>query len=748
MKKLLQVRIVLMIVFTYQSLFCFSQGIPEILYYKFNGSGRTLRNQASSPPSGTATASINGILAIGGSAACGSKALVGSGGLSNKDYIETNWKTTTSGSWTISFWTNGLDSSTNLFYLFSDINAGAFRCFSGGVAGAGNLLLRGPFTEVLVTGGASKRSLVTTFVYDSKAGYIYAYINGTLVNSVAQGTIALSTTGTFILSGYNSLEGLNSGALMDEFRFYSRALSASEVQKFTYTGSSTGSTTQTSLCRYTGPSGIYTWNRSGTYKDTIPNSVNCDSIITVNLTITGNTTHSFSATACDFYLSPSSKTFWTKSGIYTDILPNKAGCDSIISVNLTVKYSNSQNVIVNSCGPYTSPSKKYVWTTSGDYVDTLKNKGGCDSTIQIKLNVNSASSSKIIVRQCDSYKSPSGKYTWTVSGSYKDTIPSFVGCDSVISIDLTIIYHKRTSINVVECEKYMGPSKKYTWLKSGIYKDTIPTRAGCDSIITINLTIHYNSSSFVTLKSCEKLKSPSGKYLWTASGIYEDTIKNNAGCDSFMTIDLKINGKTSAVQFKSSCISFISPSKKSIWTKSGKYLDTITNRNGCDSVLTINLTIFEVNIKVVQKDPVLTAEAFGASYQWLDCKSNFAAISGEIGQSFTAKSVGDYAVKVTESGCTDTSVCYTVSKLSAKDIRNTNEINLFPNPTNSSLTITTTQSFNNANLFLIDLTGKKYHLGKHSNSVLEFDISHLAAGVYYLEIQEGSQYSRLRFLKL
>lgn len=727
---------------------CYGQGIPEILYYKFNGSGKSLRNQASSPPSGTSTATINGILAIGGSAACGTKALVGSGGLSSKDYVETNWKTATSGSWSISFWTNGLDSSTSLFYLFSDINAGAFRCFTGGAAGAGNILLRGPLTEVLVTGGASKRPMVTTFVYDSKAGYIYAYLNGALVNSVAQSTITLSSTGTFILSGYNSLEGLNSGALMDEFRFYSKALTASEVAKLKYTGSSTASLTQTSKCSYTGPSGVYTWNRSGSYKDTIPNSVNCDSIISINLTITGNTTSSISAKTCDFYLSPSKKIFWTKSGNYTDVIPNKAGCDSIITVNLTVNYSSNVNLKINSCGPYTSPSKKFVWKISGDYVDTIINKKGCDSVLNIKLSVNKVSASALTVKTCNSYKSPSGKYVWVRSGKYLDTIPSSVGCDSIITITLTIINQKTSSINVTQCEKFVSPSKKYVWTKSGTYKDTIPSKISCDSIITVNLKLHFNTSAIIPIKGCEKVKSPSGKYLWTTSGIYEDTIPNRNGCDSFITIDLKIFGKSGSVQFKSACVKFESPSRKYLWTKSGKYLDTIANKNGCDSILTINLTIFEVNVNVSQKDPVLTAEAFGADYQWLNCKTNYSVISGEKGQSFTAKTTGVYAVQVTEGGCKDTSMCYTVSKLSVPNIDFSNRIKVFPNPVSDKLFLNSSHDLVNSRITLVNTTGvviKEFNA--FFGSELEIGISNLPNGLYYLEITEGSKKAHFKVIK-
>jgi len=46
-----------------------------------------------------------------------------------------------------------------------------------------------------------------------------------------------------------------------------------------------------------------------------------------------------------------------------------------------------------------------------------------------------------------------------------------------------------SSINEVACESYLSPSGNYTWTTSGIYTDTIANAGGCDSIITVDLTV-------------------------------------------------------------------------------------------------------------------------------------------------------------------------------------------------------------------------------------------------------------------
>ena len=85
---------------------------------------------------------------------------------------------------------------------------------------------------------------------------------------------------------------------------------------------------------YTAPSGMVTWTESGVYTDTIPNSMGCDSVITVNLDIL-NTTAFLETTACFSYTAPDG-VLHTESGMVTAIIDNSAGCDSIITIDLTV----------------------------------------------------------------------------------------------------------------------------------------------------------------------------------------------------------------------------------------------------------------------------------------------------------------------------------------------------------------------------------------------------------------------------
>ncbi len=183
-------------------------------------------------------------------------------------------------------------------------------------------------------------------------------------------------------------------------------------------------------------------------------------------------------------------------------------------------------VNATSCGPYLSPSAQYSWTSSGIYTDTLYSVQNCDSIIQVNLSVSNNSSSTISPATCQPYQSPSGQNTWTQSGVYQDTIMNAAGCDSFIQVNLTVNTSSSSTIAPVVCQPYLSPSGQNIWTQSGVYQDTIMNAAGCDSFIQVNLTVNSSTNSILNPVSCGPYLSPSGQSIWTTLGTYQDTIAN------------------------------------------------------------------------------------------------------------------------------------------------------------------------------------------------------------------------------
>jgi hypothetical protein len=211
-------------------------------------------------------------------------------------------------------------------------------------------------------------------------------------------------------------------------------------------------------------------------------------------------------------------------------------------------------------------------------------------------------------------------------------------------------------------------------------------------------------------------------------------LNTNAFIAKLGAFDPCISTSTIAI---SSCDSYTSPSGQ-VWTVSGTYFDIIPNAAGCDSLITIHLTINSLDTWITQIPVgVLHAESQpGATYQWLDCDNNFAIIPGATGYNFTASSNGHYAVEITEGSCIDTSFClYVFALVSIGEINSENSVSIFPNPASNHFTISL-NNYKKAEVTISDITGKIiYATTVREAQQLEINTKNFAEGVYIVQVK-------------
>lgn len=188
-----------------------------------------------------------------------------------------------------------------------------------------------------------------------------------------------------------------------------------------------------------------------------------------------------------------------------------------------------------------------------------------------------------------------------------------------------------------------------------------------------------------------------------------------------------------------SCGPYTSPSGNYTWSISGTYSDTIANALGCDSILNISLTVNTVDTSVSLTLPTLTANATAATYQWLNCDSAFAPVPGETAVDFTPLSSGNYAVEVTQNGCTDTSACYSVLVTQLQDIPALMEVRLYPNPVHQGqdalLRVQMGQALPGAELSVLDAMGRPVYRETLSHEAeLEIPTGQWSLGLYGIRL--------------
>ena len=195
-----------------------------------------------------------------------------------------------------------------------------------------------------------------------------------------------------------------------------------------------------------------------------------------------------------------------------------------------------------------------------------------------------------------------------------------------------------------------------------------------------------------------------------------------------------------------SCERYTSPGGK-VWTVSGAYIDTIPNMEGCDSILSIDLTINSVDTSVSRDESVLIANAVGATYQWIKYDNGYLPIEGEIHQTFAAGENGFYAMIVSQNGCMDTSGIFYVNITGLVFNTFRHNVILYPNPTNGFFTIDLGWVYPEAEVIITDLDGRVIQSDKMINIRLKELQLPEVPGPYLLIITSGNEKASFKVVK-
>ena len=262
---------------------------------------------------------------------------------------------------------------------------------------------------------------------------------------------------------------------------------------------------------------------------------------------------------------------------------------------------------------------------------------------------------------------------------------SALGCDSVIRLDLTIANATARTDVVSTCDSLTWIDGNTYTLSNDTVSYTLTNAAGCDSVVTLDLTITNSTFGTDIITTCDSLTWIDGNTYTSSNETATYTLTNSVGCDSIVTLDLAFANST-GIDVVKACDSLT-------WIDGNTYTmsnDTVTyiltNAAGCDSVVTLKLTIFSLSdssTSTTLSSETIKANNTNAMYQWLDCDNENAPISEETSQYFTATTKGNYAVEITENGCVDTSACVEVIPETPCDPIG---IDFYPNPSSGLIT--------------------------------------------------------------
>ena len=233
-------------------------------------------------------------------------------------------------------------------------------------------------------------------------------------------------------------------------------------------------------------------------------------------------------------------TDYATSGVYQEVFSDVNGCDSSVTLDLMVLPELVSSIDESICfgGEYDLGGVQY--NSTGTYQFTTQNSQGCDSTITLNLIVLPEITASLNESICFGVFYEFGGVQYDQTGSYVFTTQNAQGCDSTTTLNLTVnpTQEYQYAFSICEGETYDFNGEVLT--ETGIYTSLIQSSEGCDSIVELNLTVHPTFITSENFEICEGEDFVFEGQSFSSEGSYDFDFQSEFGCDSLVTINLTI----------------------------------------------------------------------------------------------------------------------------------------------------------------------------------------------------------------
>lgn len=329
---------------------------------------------------------------------------------------------------------------------------------------------------------------------------------------------------------------------------------------------------------------------SGTYQNTITNILGCEINTTLNLTVSNENSTPMVAEICqgDTYNVGANSFFET--GVYENILTASSGCDSVVLLELTVSPTSfNDNISICFGDQYTFGNQ--TLNSSGTYQETFASNNGCDSVVTLQLAIVSSFFENVNQTICEGGSYSIGNSTYTEAGTYMNTLTSASGCDSVVTLNLSVEQDISVLVNETICEgeEYLFNGMNLT--ETGLYSETLATVGGCDSTVSVNLTVLPGVPPILNEVICEGESYNFGNNVYTESGIYISSFSSPNGCETLVTLTLSVQIAQEVSIEQTICEGDQYPFGSQLLSDAGTFVGNFNTLSGCDSIVTLTLNV-------------------------------------------------------------------------------------------------------------------------------------------------------------
>lgn len=402
----------------------------------------------------------------------------------------------------------------------------------------------------------------------------------------------------------------------------------------------------------------------------------------------------------------------------------------------------------------TSQNPTHTYSTPGLYPVTLiaTNSSGSDTiTIAGYITVHPTFAVTQNSALCPGESVTVGSNTYTASGTYTDVLSSVNGCDSTITTNVSMLSATNATQNIQICQGSSYSIGSNTYTSSGTYTDILVNAAGCDSIVTTNLSVVSNINQSLSYALCPGESVTVGTSTYSSPGVYTDVLPSNGGCDSTITTTITALQTSTSNQTVEICQGSSYSVGSSTYTSTGIYTDVLTNVSGCDSTVTTDLTVHPlpaVSITPGSVDPLCSDEP-ALSLIGSPIGGTFSG-TGVVGNTFDPSISGTGTFVITynyidNNNCSNsTGISITVEDCAGIAQESLEGVKVSPNPNNGKFSITGLEIGTNYQVF--DDRGRLIYEGTTNTLVEEVHVDVASNGIYYLKAVKSGKEGILKFL--
>lgn len=281
---------------------------------------------------------------------------------------------------------------------------------------------------------------------------------------------------------------------------------------------------------------------------------------------------------------------YSDEGIYYDTIPGMT-CDTILTIEISAIAPHSTHLSYEICNGQSVTVGDITYTAEGEYVQYVTNQSGCQDPVYIEIDEVAIKSETIDYSICSgSGVSVNGIY-YDQEGEYTQTLITSYGCDSVLTISISVNFPQTSTLNYEICAGEIIKINNVEYNSEGSYTQTLTSSTGCDSLLNIVIAMTNIKNTYQNYKICSGDSVIVNNVSYKSGGQYSQLLTTHAGCDSILHINVEqLNVARRDFDYEI-CAGETIEINNIKYNSSGNYQQILTSSNGCDSLLNIFLSV-------------------------------------------------------------------------------------------------------------------------------------------------------------